>query len=245
MMAVVTLGGALRSIAQTPEERTSLRDVAVKRGDAVVRVLATRKTRTTINGRETSSEVAVQANAVVLDATGLAVTSLYSFEIPEAMARAQADAAPAGTTRSISTETVDLRMHLSDGREVPAKIVLRDADLDLMFIKPVTALSPAVPVLDAPSGKPSIMEPLIVVQRTNETTGWRIAPLLAYIQIIVDKPRTFYVGSGLASLGAPVFDTNGRFIGLLVQIAGTKTAPAPAILPADDLREIAKQATGK
>ena len=146
-LTVITLGAGMEAAAQTPEERTALRNVAVKHGDAVVRVLATRKMRRTINGREQSSDQAVQTNATMLDGTGLAVAALSEFEAPDGLTAALQATAPAGTTISMSTETTDLKMHLADGREVPAKIVLRDADLDLMFIRPAEPLSSA-PVVD-------------------------------------------------------------------------------------------------
>ena len=247
-LTLITLGAGMEAAAQTPEERTALRNVAVKHGDAVVRVLATRKTRQTINGREQSRDQAVQTNATVLDGTGLAVAGLSEFEAPDGLTAALQASAPPGTTISMSTETTDLKMHLADGREVPAKIVLRDADLDLMFIRPAEPLS-SVPVVDAAAGKPAILDPLIVVQRTSEATGWRMFPGLVHLQIIVDKPRTFYVvptvGLNGAGIGAPVFDAGGKFVGVLVRIAGTRTNPLPGILPADDVREIAKQAAGK
>ena len=46
-------------------------------------------------------------------------------------------------------------------------------------------------------------------------------------------------------MGAPVFDAAGRFVGVFVRVGGSRTNPLPGILPADDLREIAGQATGK
>ena len=249
ILTVLTLGAGLTMVAQTPEERAALRDVAAKRGDTVVRVLATRKMRQSINGREQSRDQAVQTNATVLNAEGLAVTALSEFEAPDAVTEALRATAPAGITVSMSTETVDLRMHLADGREVKAKTVLRDADLDLMFIKPVDALGSAVPVADATAANPAVFDPLVVIQRTSETTGWRVFPALVNVQIVVDKPRLFYVvptvGLNAAGVGAPVFDPAGRFVGVLVRVAGTRTNPLPAILPAADLREIAKQAAGK
>ena len=243
ILALLTVGAGLGGAAQTPEERTALRDVALKRGDSVVRVLATRKIRQTMNGREQSREQAMQTNATVLEGTGLAVTALSEFEVPDALSSA---AAAAGVTLSMTSETADLRMRLADGREVPAKTVLRDADLDLMFIKPVDPLPAALPVVDAAGGKVSILDPVVVIQRTSESSGWRMMPVLVHVQMVVDKPRLFYVVPTVGvGMGSAVFDAGGKFIGVVVRIGGNRASPLPGILPAEDLREIAKQAVGK
>ena len=192
VMALILFSSSVEAAGQTPEERAALRDVAVKRGDTVVRVLATRKIRQTINGREQSRDQAVQTHATTLET------------------------------------------------------VLRDADLDLMFIRPADALPAPVPIVDAPSGKPSVLDPLVVIQRAGEMTGWKLMPVLSYVQVVVDKPRAFFIASTVGlSVGTPAFDASGRFVGVIVRIGGTRANPLPVILPADDVREIAKQALGK
>jgi hypothetical protein len=89
-----------------------------------------------------------------------------------------------------------------------------------------------------------------------------------YVEAVIDKPRTVYLMAGAAmgrGLGTPVFDLAGRFVGLMVMkntpvktggggmasalMAGMGGGDAlgmqPVILPADDIREVAKQAAGK
>jgi hypothetical protein len=50
-------------------------------------------------------------------------------------------------------------------------------------------------------------------------------------------------GIGGGSLGSPVFDAAGRFVGLIVtRTSGSRGPTATGVLPAEDVREIAKQA---
>ena len=51
---------------------------------------------------------------------------------------------------------------------------------------------------------------------------------------------------GAAGLGSPLFDTSGRFVGVIVmRNTGQRgAAPLSGVLPADDIREVAKQAPG-
>lgn len=222
-------------LAQTPEERAAAREIVAKHADAVVVVMATIKTRMNIGGRETTRDQPTQANATVLEPGGLAVMALSMLEPAEIANRATG----AG---SMSTETSDLRMRLADGQEVPAKVVLRDADLDLVFVKPAEALPAPTPAVEVPSGVPAPLDPLIALQRTGESTGWRTLATFTYVQMTVDRPRTYHALSTQAALGAPIFDTRGRFVGVVVRVGGSRQSPQPALLPAEDIREIARQA---
>ena len=235
LVAVSIAALAVPAAAQTPEERAAARDIVARSSDAVVLVLATIKSRTNIGGRESTRDQAVQANATMLDESGLAVMALSMLEPGEIVNRSMGAGA-------LSTEAADLRMRLASGQEVAAKIVLRDADLDLVFVKPVAAPSAPIPAVDAPAGVPALLDPLITLQRSGETTGWRPIATFSYVQMTVDRPRTYHTLSTPSALGSAVFDTRGRFVGVIVRIGGARTNPLPAVLPADDIREIAKQA---
>ena len=88
-----------------------------------------------------------------LDGSGLAVTSLSQLQPDDMLMRTFSAQMPPGTSVSVTSEPSDVKMHLSDGREVAARIVLRDADLDLAFLKPSEPLAAPIPAVDGPSGK--------------------------------------------------------------------------------------------
>jgi hypothetical protein len=238
LLAASTLAAAMPAHAQTAEDRATARDLVTRRGDAVILILATLKTRTTVGGRENSQDRPMQANATVLDKSGLAVMALSAIEPSEAMVRRIG-----GAGAQVQTETAELRMRLADGNEVPARIVLRDADLDLAFLRPVDALESPIPAVDAAQGKPGLMDLVIVLSRTGEQTNYRPIASFGYIQMTVEKPRTYHAVVGGNTPGAAVFDGAGRFVGVFLAVGGSRSLPFVAILPADDIREIAKQAT--
>ena len=132
------VAGVAPAAAQSADERATARDVVKKRGDAVIMVLATIKLRINIGGREQSTDQATQANATILDSTGLTVLSLSSLQPDDMMSRSLSQRVAAGTKVDVTSEPSDIRMHLADGREIAAKLVLRDEDLDLAFIRPTT-----------------------------------------------------------------------------------------------------------
>jgi len=249
----ITLAGAIAVATsasvhgQSPDERAAARDVVKKRGDAVVMVLATIKIRVNIEGRDQSQEQAAQTNATVIDSSGLAVLSLSTLEPDDVMSRQLAQRFGGNAHVDVTSEPTDIRMHLADGRELPAKLVLKDTDLDLAFVRPTEPLAAPITFVDAPSGKASLLDLVFVVQRTSEATGWTTGASFGSVQLVIDKPRTYYLlamSGGAAGLGSPLFDTSGKFVGITVMrnpgIRGA--APLSGVLPAEDIREVAKQA---
>jgi hypothetical protein len=247
VLLVIMAAGARPAAAQTVDERATARDVVKKRGDAVIMVLATIKLRINIGGREQSSDQATQANATILDGTGLTVLSLSSLQPDDIMSRTLSQRVGAGTKVDVTSEPSDIRMHLADGRELAARLVLRDEDLDLAFIRPTEAPGTPLTFVDAAGATPAILDPVMLLQRTNEATGWLAAASLGNIQLVIDKPRTYYQVAiptlGGTGLGSPVFDLAGHFVGVVVlRNTGSRGTASPGVLPGADIRDIAKQA---
>jgi hypothetical protein len=247
-LAAAMLLGARPVAAQTAEDRAAARAVVGKHADNVVIVLATIKVRLNVGGREQTADQAAQTNATILDASGLAVMSLQQIQPDEAMTRMYSRQVPGGAHVEVTTDIADMRMHLADGRELPAKLVLRDEDLDLAFVRPTDPPSLPLPFVDGPTGRPQLLDALTLIRRTGETTGWAPAAAFATVEMVIDKPRTYYqvVILGGGGPGCPVFDGTGRFVGVLVmRDTGTRGAGALAVLPADDIRDVAKQAPAR
>ena len=236
-LAIGCLALAAPARAQSNEDRAAARELITKRGDAVVLVLATLKQRTTVQGRENSQDRQRQAQATIIDGSGLAVMALSVMEPNDALVRRLG-----GPGAQVQIETTELRMRLADGREIPARVVLRDSDLDLAFLRPVEPLSAPLAAIDNAVAKPSLMDLVIVLSRTGEATGWRLIAAFGYVQMTVDKPRLYHAISSGNTPGAPVFDSSGKLIGIVLSVGGSRSSPFPAVLPADDIREIAKQA---
>lgn len=250
MLAAVTaglLGAGAALPAQSPDERATAKDVVRRKAEAVVMVMATLKIRANVGGQEQIVDQQAQANGTILDASGLTVLSLSTLQPDDMMARSLSQRTRPGTRVDVSSEPSGIRMRTGDGREIAAKLVLRDEDLDLAFIKPTDPPSPPVTWVDAPAAKPSLLDLVFVIQRTTETSGYSTAATFGNIQLVVDKPRLYYqaamAGNGATALGSPVFDGAGRFVGVIVmRSTGSRGPSLTAILPGEEIREIAKQA---
>jgi hypothetical protein len=261
VLLALLLGGSLAG-AQSPEERTAARDVLKKWQDTVVNVRIVLKTRMAMGGREmTATEETVDAVATVIEPDGLSVMSLSTLNPAGMMNRIMGQAGGGEEKFVMTSEPTDLKIRLADGREIPAKIVLRDEDLDLAFIRPTAkAEKPFRSLALGDEGRPQPLEPVVSISRLGRVGGWVPTASLQSVNAIIERPRTMYVISGSdgfgGGFGTPVFLLNGKLAGLLVlrSMAGNRPGMysmmggsegfglLPIILPAADIREVAKQA---
>ena len=243
------------------EPRAAMRDVARKWQDSIVNVRVSLKVRMSVGGREVQSmDDTVEAVATVIDPSGLTVMSLSSLDPGAMMNRFFSASGNDEQKMSIESEPSDVRIRLSNGKELPASIVLRDQDLDLAFIRPTT--KPAAPLTAinlADAGTPSVLEDLVVLGRLGRVGGWTPSAILYSVAAIMEKPRTFFVLNGPTGTGMPAFQSTGKIVGILTirqidpgrmsmfgMMGGTEGAGVIAVvLPAADVLEIARQADEK
>jgi S1-C subfamily serine protease len=247
------------------DQRASARDVVKRWQAAIVNVRVVLKTRMSMAGRELqSSDETIEAVGTVIEPSGLLVMSLGVLN-PGAMMTKMMGAMGGGgggdQKMDITSEPTDLKMRLPDGREIPAKIVLRDEDLDLAFIRPATKLDKLLVAVNLADGAtPALLEQVVVLSRLGRVGGWAAGAALYDIGAIIERPRTFFVlASQGATIGVPAFLPSGRIIGLLTlrqvdagrpgmmsMMGGSESLGLlPVILPAADVLEISKQAVEK
>jgi hypothetical protein len=230
--------------------------------DAIVNVRVVVKMRMSMGGREMqSNDDTIEAVGTVIDPGGLTVVSLSSINPGPMMTKLMSSSTGGGQNIDIASEPTDLKIRLADGRELQSTIALRDEDLNLAFIRPINPpAKPLVAVNLADGGQPALLDQVVVFGRLGRVGGWAPSAALRDIGGIVLKPRTFYVLAGeSAGIGTPAFLPNGKIVGILTvrQVANDRPSAfatmsgaeglglLPVILPADDVLDIAKQATEK
>lgn len=262
-VALLASGGlawTLGMTASAADDRAAARDIVRKWQAAVVNVRVTLKMRVSAGGREMQSmDESVETVGTVITPDGLTVLSLGSLN-PGSMLNRLMGSAGAGQERmEFGSEPTDVKLRLADGRELGARIVLRDEDLDLAFLRPtVKPAAPLVAISLADEARPSLLDPVILLSRLGRVGGWTPAVSLQTIGAIIEKPRTFYViePGAARGMGTPAFTASGKIVGLLTMRSVSSGRPGmfsmmggsegmgllPVILPAADIREIAAQA---
>jgi S1-C subfamily serine protease len=264
LLTIVAIGFTLAAGTAAQDNRAAGREIVKKWQAAIVNVRVVLKTRMSVGGREMqSTDDSIDTVGTVIDPSGLTVLSLGSLNPGAMMNRIMGSAgAGAGDTKmEITSEPTDLRIRLADGRELPAKIVLRDEDLDLAFISPTTKpQAPLVAINLSDSVKPVLLDEVLVLSRLGRVGGWTAGASLHEVSAVIERPRTFFVLGGTpGGMGTPAFTLNGKVVGLLTlrqveagrasmmgMMGGSEALGLlPVILPAADVLEIAKQANEK
>lgn len=189
----------------------------------------------------------VEVMGTIIEETGLCVVSLSSFD-------------PSSTQYGYDTEVKvkDIKIIHSDGREVPAAIVLRDKDLDLAFVRPLEKPTGTVVAVNLEEdASVEAMEQVLLLSRLGSMSGYAPYLSLCRVQSVVKKPRTFYVPDFigiLSGLGTPAFTLDGKVVGvLLLRVTQAQTSGMgdifggirdmgvlPIILPAAEILNVAK-----
>jgi hypothetical protein len=187
------------------------------------------------------------------------VASLTSVDPVSAMGEMKANVGGRQMTIKLKSELSDVKYRFADGTEVPARVVLKDPDLDLAFIAPEKPLDDenkgkfAVIKLAGAAKKAGLLDRIISLGRLSKDLNYTPTVRLGRVAAVVTKPRTFYLGA--ASLGSPVFTGAGKLLGICVSRSkggsgrGSgmqgNVAMTPVILPAEDVQEIATQAAAE
>lgn len=206
-----------------------------------------------------NQEQKVQITGTVVDPSGLTVVSYVNLNPASAVKNAKVRG-PGGQEMSLSLkgELSDVKICLPDGTEIPARVVMKDEDLDMAFIMPKDKLdSQAAGQIQAvdlakPAPKAQRLDQMVRLGRLGKDMNRELVIDIDRISAIIAKPRTLYIVGG-AQPGAPVFAMNGELLGIVIfhkkpgsgssgLMGAQNIGGTPAVLPTEDVRKIADQA---
>jgi len=212
-----------------------------------------------MGGQEDESKS--EATGFVIAPDGLTVLALSATDPSSLIENMMSGMGEMASQFKVDSDIADVKILLDDGTEIPAKVVLRDKDLDLAYVRPLEAPAAPLPVIDlAGAAEPAILDPVITLNRLGKVAGRTCAVSIERIQAIIRKPRTFYVPGKdptHSGVGSPVFTTDGKVVGMIaVRTIKTEGGGGLAdmfgggmgqgmigvVVPAEDIREGAQQA---
>ena len=228
------------------------RKIFTAKQDSVVWISAVAKTSFTATGAKDTpmdvpdQESKVEALATIIDPSGLAVAVLSQVD-PGRNVSGRSVRTPQGMIKLEASSTLkEVKVIMPDGTEIPAEIVMKDADLDLAFVRIKAASKEAKGVTfqavdlkdSAPGG---ILDEVVTITRMDEVLNRAPSVARGQINIITKKPREFLRAGGAAG-GCPTFLANGKILGITASRLVTGKNPLAVIIPAADVLEIAAQA---
>lgn len=209
---------------------------------AVIRVLGVIKRSASFQGKtQNIPEAKFDAVGLVINPEGMTLVSLTAI------------GARIGQGIELKSTYSNIRLRLTDGTEIPAKISLEDPELDVAFLKPEPVkdekLKAKVPKsyphfkLESKS-KVELLDTVISMTRLDGTLDYQPSVDVSRVQAIVKKPRNAFQ-CGRAPLGGAILDMEGNLVGIALRVGSLRANDANLILTVDEIAETAKQATGK
>ena len=229
---------------KAPSATEVWRTLLKERPDCVTWVSATVKVEINTGGRSyPPREEKLEALGTVLSDEGLVAISLTKVD-PTASILSRMRSP--GSTVNVNYSEVNVLM--PDGSEVPARLILKDSDLDLAFLLPLTGKNEggeAVTFQTVPNAASDArVEPLDEVVTFGKLSRnlYRQSSLLpGRVNAVIRKPRDYYVVDRSVP-GSPVFDDAGNWLGVCVYKMASGRPTTLVTLPASDVLEIAAQA---
>jgi len=194
----------------------------------------------------------LEAQGFVLDASGLIVTTNAAIDPVSMMA-----GIPGAEERlgKITTKVVSVRILGANGDDIPAKVVLRDTDRNLAFIRPLTPPATPPAFVDLKTAGPAKVGDGVYVVSKMGKSGNR-GPQIGFTRVSgqIERPRLVYVIQPVSGAGSPgnlVFNDQGQPLGLLnFRLSASRRSSfafggsdsLEVVIPADDVAEIAQEA---
>lgn len=193
-------------------------------------------------------EKKIETMGTVIGKDGLMVSALSSIDVASAVDGRTVNTAQGPIKLSAKSTTKEVKILMPDGSEIEAKVVFKDADLDLAFIRPVKSDAVKLkPINTTELGKLSLQDDVIILGRLGKDLNRESVVMTNEVISIVNKPRT-YIKLGSQTHGLPIFDRDGKFAGFGVNRFSAKgdsdeqSASSSVVLPASDVMESAAQA---
>ena len=230
--------------AHTSTEST-WRKLLQDNADCVTWVSVTVRVEVSSRGRSyPPQEQKLEALGTVIAEDGLTVLSLTSVDpTSNILSRMRTP----GT--SVQVNYIEVLILMSDGTEVPAKLLLKDIDLDLAFVLPIPdteELKNGTTFAPVPKSSPKkdfslqVLDEVVSVSKLGRNLYRQSTLRRGWVNAVIKKPRPYYVIENIG-LGTPIFSTLGDWLGVVVYKMDNGRPSSIVTLPSSDIMEIAEQ----
>lgn len=238
LLAVVLLA---TSTVRADNQGALMRAIADKHSSGVVTISLV------LRSGESDEQRELEAEGLVIDRTGLIVTTNTAVDPTSLMAAMGQDGGGSGTN------VVAAKVLLPQGGELPAKVVLRDRDRNLAFLRPLRPFPAGMAFLDFKSAKATALlgDQVYLLGRFGRAASRKPSVRVLRITGALTKPRVLYaIPNDFSLLGQAAFNEQGNLIGL-VSLRAVRSSTTSfnnsdqfltSIIPAGDVWEIAEQA---
>ncbi len=255
LLGALILAASPGARALSDGDAASGRLIARRLGDSVVGVKGSVIMRITLDERLLpSAERKIEINGTVVSPTGLTVVSYSAMDPAALFDNIRKQMAANGQSVEVGkSEFKNLRLQMEDGTEVPSRIVWKDMDQDLMLLAPDHAAGAGNRVftfvdLNSVVDSASVLRTYFHLSRAGD--AFKRVPLIRETTVvgIIERPhRLFLVSTDaiLDTLGCPIFDPQGRVLGICLNDLDNGVNLGKVVVPASDLAAIIDKASSR
>ncbi|MDA7756466.1 serine protease [Opitutales bacterium] len=217
-----------------------------KKADCVTWVSITMRVEVSAGGRSMPpQEQKLEALGTILAEDGLTVLSLSTVDPrSKILSRIRTSGA------SVQVNYTEVLILMPDGSEIPAKILLKDNDLDLAFVLPLENKDEQakgtskkfsfIPNQATRPSTPTVLDEVVSMSKLGRNLYRQSTLRRGWVNAVIEKPRQYYVIENTTP-GTPVFNKEGIWLGIVVYKMERGRPSAVVTLPAKDILEIAEQ----
>jgi hypothetical protein len=180
------------------------------------------KIRMSMGGQSQDDEQNAEARGVVVDPSGLVMLSNDSLEAGGGMMRMMRRRPGA----DISSNPQDIKVLFgNDSKEHEALLVARDSKLGLAFVQ-ILAPEGTLAAVDLGGKDVGVSVGQTLVGVTRKSRGFDSAPVFERTLVTgrIEKPRPMWALAGAAAVGLPLYDAQGRAVGVPSRQQGVEGA---------------------
>lgn len=254
MMRAIWVGVCLASVGTlaAADQFDAVRKTlpAVEKGLVTVRLVW--KLTMSFEGDSQSREMKREVVGTTIDPSGLTLVCLGDAD-PTAMMSALMP----GEGNEYKASATDVKIIDTEGRLIPSKVVLRDRDLNLLFVRPLAKQPGPLPYVRlSGGGQARLLDTVVVLARLGKSLNRSAGAIPMSVMSVLEKPRRRYVLDRAANNapGSPVFSMAGQPLGIatykLTTVATESRgdgdvlggARALVVVPSEEVMRAARQA---
>ncbi len=202
-------------------------------------------------------EIKIESQGLLLDEKGTVLVAFSSIDPVKYLIRMLSALGMGGQTanlKKIASNIDDIKYVLDNGKEVQARLVITDKDLDLAIIKPEKPGEKFDFFEVKELEKPALFDKMLVFFRLSKDFNRELSFVSTSVNCRLSKPEELFLVEGGLPTGCILFNQQGRFAGLSVSRGGEEedsrslgmsNTLVTSILPVKEIMDIIKQAGEK